>query len=286
MSDLPESIIHHIMSFLSALDAIRISVLSKKFFCIWISFPILVFNFELFARRLNKSSKEETNLFLNFVQQSLRIRKLNGVCLEKLIFNASLRGFKSDCRVDEMLNYAELNKVRDLSIVDPNFKLWQHQKPYCFRVDHSIFSAKSITNMNLQGFDLKPQDINLNFPSVENFSLTNCCGFRSIELSGPKLKIVQFDSCNGLKKIHIDAPKSLVSFSYGGQWKQCEIDLSPSEGSRWISEGALGAHRIPGFPSNQVPHQMANPYTGGCFKIKRCTPEVASRSKDAVAFFN
>lgn len=44
ISDLPEMIMHHTLSFLPRKDAAKTSVLSKKWNSVWCSFPILDFD--------------------------------------------------------------------------------------------------------------------------------------------------------------------------------------------------------------------------------------------------
>ena len=44
ISDLPEFIMHHILSFLPRKEAVKTSLLSTKWNCVWSSFPILDFD--------------------------------------------------------------------------------------------------------------------------------------------------------------------------------------------------------------------------------------------------
>ena len=44
ISDLPEMIMHHTLSFLPRKDVAKTSLLSKKWNCVWCSFPILGFD--------------------------------------------------------------------------------------------------------------------------------------------------------------------------------------------------------------------------------------------------
>ncbi|XP_015876321.3 F-box/LRR-repeat protein 25 [Ziziphus jujuba] len=239
ISDLPEPIIHHIMSFLpSTLDATHMSSLSKKFFSTWRSFPELVFDFGSFAnlRRVKKTSNIKIHMFLNWVYDSIQSRLLNDTttpcCFERLTFWGPLDGFKSeDYRVEKLLDFAVEKKVKDLDL-SGELKYYDYvreSKPYSFPVDHAIFSASSVRNLKLQGFRLKQKDLTFNFPSVESFSLKNCCGFKSIKLSGTKLREVKLESCEGLRKIDIDATETLESFCFGGVKEKCVIGLSSAK---------------------------------------------------------
>ncbi|KAK4859110.1 hypothetical protein QYF36_026971 [Acer negundo] len=66
ISELPDFIIHHIMSYLSSEKVAQMSVLSRRWNYLRISFPILVFN-----RWKKKSSRERTDEFLRFVDASI-----------------------------------------------------------------------------------------------------------------------------------------------------------------------------------------------------------------------
>lgn len=95
ISDSPEPIIHHIMSFLpSDRDSTSMSNLSKKFLSTRRSFPELDFDFGSFANlgKVKKTSNKKIQTFLNWVYDSIQRRLLSDTstaaccCSERLTF--------------------------------------------------------------------------------------------------------------------------------------------------------------------------------------------------------
>ncbi|MFS7942119.1 putative F-box domain, leucine-rich repeat domain superfamily, F-box-like domain superfamily [Helianthus anomalus] len=70
ISDLPESIVHHIMSFLTTVDVTRLSILSKKFISLWGSYPVIEFDQKMFARTYHRMLASMTNGFIEHVLNS------------------------------------------------------------------------------------------------------------------------------------------------------------------------------------------------------------------------
>ena len=71
ISQLPDRLIHHIFSFLPTIYIIRMSVLSWRWRYMWLSIPFIYFDFHTYSDRVRKRV-----MFLNFVTNSLRCRKL------------------------------------------------------------------------------------------------------------------------------------------------------------------------------------------------------------------
>ncbi|KAJ0779064.1 putative F-box domain-containing protein [Helianthus annuus] len=70
ISKLPEPIVHHIMSFLTTVDVTRLSILSKKFFSLWGSYPVMEFDQTMFARTYHDMLASMTNGFIEDVLNS------------------------------------------------------------------------------------------------------------------------------------------------------------------------------------------------------------------------
>ncbi|KAF3449493.1 hypothetical protein FNV43_RR10221 [Rhamnella rubrinervis] len=219
MSQLPQHIVHHIMSFLPPpTDTTRISVLSKYFNSIWRSFPILAFRRSLLYR-LTFSE------FANSVLKSIASYKTSAPSarLQKFSFESHYSCLLAlDGRVDYMLNFALQNKVQELKLdFDRNYTY------YCF--PEAIFSANQIISLDLRGLRLEPPHITLSCPSIENFSLEDCHGLTSIILRGASLKQVKLIRCPDLRKFHIEGPTSVEHVTYRGRTKwlsKCEMNIA------------------------------------------------------------
>lgn len=206
-------------------DITRISILSKKFFSFWSSFPAINFDFD-FVRVFNKSRIRDTESVLQSVQYTLQHCGLNGndshSGLKKLKFRAPLHGgFERDgnASVVEMINFALQNQVEelDLQVLYKGGPLnYQEQfiRLSCF--PEPVFSTKSIKTLRLNGFNLEAHHVTLSLPLLEDFTVWACSGITSIILCGEKLKRVDLVDCIGIEKIQVDGlTTSLDYLGYG-----------------------------------------------------------------------
>ncbi|RZC82035.1 hypothetical protein C5167_044611 [Papaver somniferum] len=69
ISQLPDSLLHHILSFLDIEHVARSSLLSKRWKYIWTSIPTLVFP----SYHSKPPSSSETNKFMEFVDRTLHL---------------------------------------------------------------------------------------------------------------------------------------------------------------------------------------------------------------------
>lgn len=223
LSELPEEVIHRIMSFLpSPTDTFRISLLSKHLNSVWRRFTTLVFDQILYenAGSSSKSKHREISLltFLNLVHDSLR-RCDCAMNIENLTLRGCLRDW--DCAP----TYAIERHVKQLKVDYACFSNgierpdpYPHRTAYrLYHVPQGLYSAKSITSLYLKGLSLRPgRHITLRCPRLENLSLVGCNGIKGVTLQCPKLKAVELLKCLYLTEIHIDIDGNLQYFSYHG----------------------------------------------------------------------
>ncbi|CAK7338745.1 unnamed protein product [Dovyalis caffra] len=243
ISQLPDQIIHHILSFLATPEVVRLSVLSKPWYCVFTSFPISDFSGPSFER----DSDDRKLQFAAFVYTSLLRQLRHYRSIPK--FQLSLtRDFYSpyvcspppwlQLRLDKYINrsirLATQKGVKELSI-----------HIYCFpfyRLPETLLSAKelvvcrlygcalnstidlpSLRELSLDSVEICDQMIidNLTFtcPLIEKFVLIDCRRLDCLKLLGfRKLKKVKVKSqlfnSEG-KRIEIDAVcLQTFSFSY------------------------------------------------------------------------
>lgn len=229
ISELPEHIIHHIMEFLPkhTADVTRISILSRKFFSYWCSFPVLDFDTE---NILGESKVRDAESVLNSIHYTFRHRRLNiSTCLQRLTFFGSVNS--SNARViHEMINFAILKQVKMLDLCVPYDDEQPHSEDQLVKLScfpEPVFSTKSITILSLRGFNLEARHLTLSSPLIEDFSLLECSGITSIILRGEKLRRVWFMDCYGLEKIEVDGPTGL-DVRYSGK-SYCDISVASNE---------------------------------------------------------
>ncbi|KAK9267060.1 hypothetical protein L1049_016008 [Liquidambar formosana] len=220
--DLPEQILHHIMSFLPATDVNKTIILSKTFRSVWSSYPIIDFDDDLLQKRsgLYGSPIERINKFLNFLHVCLQFREPNSR-IQKLRLRVTLSdAVQWDNRIDRWIGFAVDHNVEEL---DLDIKNKDH---LFYKLPQAVFSSKSITSLKLKGFRLEPRDLILSCPLIQDLSLRCCDGLKYFTASSARLRTIKLDNCYGLRRIEIEA-LYLQSFLYGGGLgKPCEINIA------------------------------------------------------------
>ncbi|GMY33538.1 f-box/lrr-repeat protein 15 [Fagus crenata] len=215
-SDLPESIIHHIMSFLPTTDSTRVSILSKRLASVCHSYPILDFDQPLYDQVLSHS-KAPPVLFLDFMQKSVE-RLESNISLEKYKLRIKDHSSILDKRIEESICFAIDRNVKELVL---NFGGLQRRHGYKYYSLPKLITSNSIVVLNLSGFDFNLEDLIPNLTLVEDFTISNCCVSSNFTISSAKLKSLKLTKCRGLKNIVIDA-FNLQSFE---TTTSCEINL-------------------------------------------------------------
>ena len=251
ISQLPDHIIHHILSFLSTPEVVRLSVLSKAWHRIFNSFPIFEFSSSSFAKTSDSSFE-----FIIFVYKSLLLQCHQYRSIPKFQFSFTQDRWRpyvyskylpSPCELDKLISrcieIGTRKGVKELSIY---FSITGY-----YRLPEAVLSVKELVVCSLGGciFDgainwpslrelsLKEVQIcdqriinNLFFtcPLIEKFSLVECFGLKYLHLSGlRKLKKVKVKSgYPHMEKIEIDVV-SLHTFSYSAHhYMKTDIDLT------------------------------------------------------------
>ncbi|KAH7532931.1 hypothetical protein FEM48_Zijuj04G0075100 [Ziziphus jujuba var. spinosa] len=207
ISDLPESLILAIISFLSMEDSTRFGFASKRFLSACISIPVLDFDFLSFKKTCSKrfDSDQLRSFFIDFVSKSLQLRSSNDTCCFQRL---SYVGPGSASLVYKIVEFSLRNKIKELNI--------NGDGQFYNRFPTTIFSAEHMMRLKFErfGLNLKNLKLVLSCPLIEDVIITGCSGFKTITLCGVKLKHVVLDSCWNLLNINIDPQVSLESFSY------------------------------------------------------------------------
>ncbi|MCL7040512.1 hypothetical protein MKW94_000489 [Papaver nudicaule] len=185
ISALPESILHHILSFLDLKQAIKSSILSSKWRYVWTSLPFLCFDFGLFQTK--NSMQPKAKLFEKFVDRVFQLRDTSS-SIERLNLNC-FEFVSPDIQNLSNSLYAWIliglkRKIKELYLDVPF-------SPKDFKLPSNIFTCESLTKLQLRGSEKEPYCIFLgNLPNA--FS---CIVFRSsLVITSPKLKHLVIDS--------------------------------------------------------------------------------------------
>ncbi|KAF8029622.1 hypothetical protein BT93_E2137 [Corymbia citriodora subsp. variegata] len=126
---LPKAILEHILSFLPMVDAVKTSVLCKKWQYLWTSIPNVEFE---------EDSESERELFMNFVDRVLVLRGSSRIRRFYLACNVSHDASRINLWVSAAVQRNVEECFLDLSDVEGPFAL-----PYC------LFTSASLTNLEL-----------------------------------------------------------------------------------------------------------------------------------------
>lgn len=230
ISDLPDPIVHQIMSCLNVSEITRISTLSKRFFTIWSSYPVIVFDEITFARTLRGRLREDTikDRFLDHIYNSVLRRRIDRV-LSEFRVKANLSGTFTDNRLDSVIAIVLVNGVR---CMDLDFgRSVRYYLPI-------TFASNLINVLKFTGFTLELNNIIQGCPSLGVVSIKSCLILQNIDFSSQTLTEIEFDECE-VSSIKINAP-NLHSFVYVGMAliinpQPCSIDVSQCQNIAYMS---------------------------------------------------
>ncbi|GMN19770.1 hypothetical protein TIFTF001_048664, partial [Ficus carica] len=230
ISQLPDHVIHHILSFLPTTYAVRMSLLSRHWRRMWYSIPALKFD--------DYQIKEE--LFCNFVEQCLKHHPMGMQGdTTSVITRFELRISRchvDSSQVDRWLSFVAQPHLKELDV--NTYVFCSRSGPrYC--LPRVALNLTSLTNLNLAYMKLEDCS-HINLPCLKSMSLTYVdvkvevlhnliLGCPSLE----KLLIVdeQFFSSNlqisssNLKFLHIE-----------GDWERIQVDAINLESLVYIGD--------------------------------------------------
>nr|XP_023899009.1 F-box/FBD/LRR-repeat protein At5g56420-like isoform X1 [Quercus suber]XP_023899010.1 F-box/FBD/LRR-repeat protein At5g56420-like isoform X1 [Quercus suber]XP_023899011.1 F-box/FBD/LRR-repeat protein At5g56420-like isoform X1 [Quercus suber] len=196
LHNLPEEILRYILSLLPTKDAIRTSVLCKRWEYLWTSIPNLDFNgFELAKRKQ----------FMNFVERVLLLRDSS----DTKKFTLYCHVLRDASHVSAWISAAVRRNVQQLYI-----RLYNFREP--FSLPHSLFTCMTLTELQLEMPCILKLPPTICFTNLKTLSLSRVTFAKehSTEklFSGlPVLEDLELENCNwvNLKVVSISAPKLL-----------------------------------------------------------------------------
>ncbi|XP_059436993.1 F-box/FBD/LRR-repeat protein At5g56420-like [Corylus avellana] len=194
IGNLPEELLRHILSFLPIEDAVRTSLLCKRWEHLWTSTPNL--DFELYE-------PAKRTLFMNFVERVLCLRDFSDIKLFCLCCDV----LRDASRINTWICTAVKHNVQVLYIELDNFE-------GVFSLPSCLFTCKTVTRLHLNLthiLKLSPTICfsNLKVLTIENVTFSNEYLTQQFFSSLPVLEELQLHECKwvGLKVVSISAPK-------------------------------------------------------------------------------
>ncbi|KAL6599017.1 hypothetical protein ACP70R_045881 [Stipagrostis hirtigluma subsp. patula] len=208
LSDLPDEMLHHVMSFLSAQEVSRTCVLSRRWRLLWASAPCLDISIDKFANDRVRFSK--------FVDQFLLLRS------PASLDTFRLHSFAID-RACNWIEYAIKHNVRVLEFTE--CIRWEpfYLEPQLIALASRFLKCLKLTNVTLDAEVFDP--LNHACPALENLQLIR--SFLEVPvISSNSLKKLDIIHCSLLGDLVICAP-NLISLHF--ESPQCKS--SSLEGS-------------------------------------------------------
>ncbi|GAB2228036.1 hypothetical protein Droror1_Dr00009865 [Drosera rotundifolia] len=264
-TDLPEQVIHRILSLLCLDEAARLCVLSKRWNSMWNSLPVLGFD----ERHFKKQGDTWEMNMLSVVVRSLQSRLQQNLTIEKFRLSVPSARFFQVFMHDIIATAIDL-KVKILEVIVKPVGLRNF-----FIVPSTVLSASSIVVLNLFWCEVDTYDsdcVNLpklrklalkmvticekmlqklitGCPSLQYLKIVECSGLKDIVIStarwlkrmevyqchdlksmvistAPLLKHIKVYKCLDLKRINVNAP-TLKSFHFNAKMrKHCDLKMS------------------------------------------------------------
>ncbi|KAI8566161.1 hypothetical protein RHMOL_Rhmol02G0018200 [Rhododendron molle] len=160
ISQLPEPIIHHILSFLHTEDAVCTNILSKRWRCMWCTIPVFDFQLDEYsylAKHGIKDCQAETSKdeFLSFVEESLNRRLLHQFSIHK--FRMSMRFSNLEHLTPWMDRWLTIIIGRNVKELELEVRRCESNGLYS--VPPFVLGAKSITVLKLSRLKISSQKL-------------------------------------------------------------------------------------------------------------------------------
>lgn len=271
ISALPEGIAHRILNFLSTKDAVRTSVLSKKWLATWHSYSVHDFDESRFERYDKVTCRHEFNAAL--ADPLHRGRTHGPPIVEKLRVRSLTEPDPFTCAfIDTYIGIGvNRNKLSEIDLTLDSSYVIHHNQSYppgsLYNVPDILFtSARFLTTLTLQACEIVPLIKTASMPSLkklllkyssigdktletlissslllEDLNLEFCFGFDNLRVSSPGLKIFKLSTCIELSQVEMDVP-SLVEFHFVG---------SPYQPSHGNIDSADDCTKLTGFKSKK-----------------------------------
>ncbi|GKV41275.1 hypothetical protein SLEP1_g48829 [Rubroshorea leprosula] len=238
ISDLPDSVIHHILSFLPAEDAVKTGVLSKRWMYLWTHAPKLTFRHDLYC------SPSTLQGFLRFVDKTLFFYSSGKIEKFELDFDYieaendhRLANTTESCLDSLIHKWLRLVTRYDAEELSLNFfqrdrdQYWTLYRLYnrC-SIPQFAFNSSSLTKLSTRLCDYAPKGqvcwTSLRVLTIEYGELSNDA-IQRILSGSPMLEHMKLHCCWGITSINIGSSSVLEYLEVSNCWPISRIVISP-----------------------------------------------------------
>ncbi|XP_022955932.1 putative F-box/LRR-repeat protein At5g02700 [Cucurbita moschata] len=242
ISELPESVIHHILSFIrSAKEAARMSILSKKWRDAWKSFSILTFDEQSFLKtEVDLGSDQRRQMFINSIDNSLLSHLTRNFGIYKLVFRVTP---KLILYLNRWVGIAGANGLGELDIR-------VEKSPRHYIVPPFMNSIKTLTGLRLHGLKWSSfaalefnnlrklylrrlyvdqqmiEKLASTSPLIMDLRIVECRGLKNLQISGfRKLERVDMYQCHGLRRVELQVTSLNTFWFCAKNSSRCKLNL-------------------------------------------------------------
>ncbi|KAJ4834386.1 hypothetical protein Tsubulata_007328 [Turnera subulata] len=210
LSSLPDALLIYILSFLTAKDAVKSSVLSKRWNNLWLQISSLLFS--------HADSGCSLDTFAAFVTQVLIFHEAPKIRR----FHLQMEGYQEHLApaVDEWLRFAITRQAEDLNL---EFNASSHQNTQHLSLHEFFYNNQSLRLLSLQGFRLCHTDGAVCWPCLTRLCLTHIEmedeQMRKILCGSPSLLDLEIVNCQGLLSLNLTG-MNVKNVSVGLVWQE------------------------------------------------------------------
>ena len=246
ISQLPDHVIHHILSQLrNVKDAIRTSILSKRWRALWYSFSILIFDERRFAGGIgHEDSSNKEKIFRDYVSNSLQTHLDKNLYIQKLVLHMTSFDLEDSPHVDHWLSVAGSKNIKEM---DLHVGIKNSRR---YTLPQTVFSSKTMSGLRLSGCKLETcsnimlphlrklylrkihlvehivQNLISSCHSIEDLRFIQCSGLKHLQVSNLlQLNRVEIHHCSQLKKVDVSAPNLHTFWYCGKKSTPCKVNL-------------------------------------------------------------
>ncbi|KAK9757561.1 hypothetical protein RND81_01G170900 [Saponaria officinalis] len=208
LSEMPDHLIVHILSFMPTLHAVK-TMLLRRFGNLWTLVPTLTFDLEEYDQVIWPEEEDETihevfSSFARFIRKVLMLHKRHTIDSFHLSMKPFDVEFKDPKLIDDVqmwLRFAIDRQVKDLNL---SFNGYDD-----LVLPHSIFMSQSLITLTLHGCMLEHQP-NVHMGTLRELSLVNVKGsgqvFNQLILGCPSLRELNINISNLSHVLNITSP--------------------------------------------------------------------------------
>ncbi|CAH9082364.1 unnamed protein product [Cuscuta europaea] len=215
-SMLPESLIHHILSFLPFMDIVRTSVLSKMWTRIWFNYP----NVDLFVHEESYMDTLHRRSFIDHIKSVMDQCILRKACIHKLQLKVYADNLEELAPImDQWLKAAIERNVSEL-VIEMNFRPTTY-----YNIPKEVFVSNSLKVLELHGCKFEDRFSCTNLPHLQKLKTMQCLFAGENVLSKilcgcPELEYLQALASEGMRSFHSVSCNPRLKYIHIGYHKE------------------------------------------------------------------